>query len=191
MYHLQIGGTVIIEGTQGYGLGSHAGYYPHCTSSDCRAIDFLAMAGIPPWSMFARNLEIVIVYRVHPIRIAGNSGPLKGETTWEKLGIPDEFTTVTKKVRRVGAWDADLAHRAFLANGGNSMAVRTALMFTDYQWPEMRGIGHDGRGQLSGPLPLNVVHCLEEMDVLAKDSRIPRFTYLGTSPMTIIKRGDR
>lgn len=44
------GYAVIIEGTQGYGLGLHAGYYPYCTSSDCRAIDFLAMAGVAPWA---------------------------------------------------------------------------------------------------------------------------------------------
>lgn len=107
---------VVIEGTQGYALGLHAGHYPQCTSSDCRAVDFCAMAGISPWAV--SDLTILICMRVHPIRVAGNSGPLEFETTWEALGLPVELTTVTKKPRRVGTWDADLAERAVRANPG-------------------------------------------------------------------------
>lgn len=133
------GGTVMIEGTQGYGLGLHAGYYPYCTSSDCRAVDFMAMAGISPWAPEVDDLEIWIVFRVHPIRIAGNSGPLVGETSWENIGVPEEYTTVTKKVRRVGQWDPELATKALWANGGNSGSVHIALTFADYLVPEVHG----------------------------------------------------
>ena len=133
------GNTVLIEGTQGYGLGQHAGYYPHCTSSDCRAIDFLAMAGISPWSRNVGELEVWVVVRTHPIRIAGNSGPLKGETSWEALGVPDEHTTVTKKVRRVGEWDLGLVLEAVDANGGAS-SVKIACMFADYIDPALAGV---------------------------------------------------
>lgn len=116
---------VVIEGTQGYGLGLHAGFYPQCTSSDCRAIDFAAMAGLNPWDFD----EFVpwVVARVFPIRVAGNSGPLAGETTWEDLGLPEEYTTVTQKVRRVGEWDADLVRSAIAANGHNSQVAITML----------------------------------------------------------------
>lgn len=109
---------VIIEGTQGYGLGVHTDAYPQTTSSDCRAIDFLAMAGISPWQTGVDTVQVFIAARVYPIRVAGNSGPMQNETSWEALGLPEERTTVTQKVRRVGDWDGQLVADAFRANGG-------------------------------------------------------------------------
>eukprot|EP00752_Nemacystus_decipiens_P016654 g14894.t1 len=123
---------VLVEGTQGYGLGLHAGFYPHCTAGDCRNIDFLAQAGIP----ISARTSTWVVFRTYPIRVAGNSGPLLGETTWEELGQEPERTTVTDLVRRVGSWDQALADAAIRANGGLSWTgehqLRTALMFVDY-----------------------------------------------------------
>lgn len=123
--------TVQIEGTQGYGLGLHHPNYPQVTSSDCRAIDFMAMAGVNPWEY--DTLEIWLVFRPYPIRVAGNSGPMYAETTWEQLGLPPEYTTVTKKMRRVGLWDEDLARGAARANGANGLfgEVRVALTMAD------------------------------------------------------------
>jgi adenylosuccinate synthase len=131
---LYAGSAVVIEGTQGYGLGLHAGYYPQCTSSDTRAVDFLAMAGLD--STFARVYTPWVVARVHPIRVAGNSGPLRGETSWEELGLPTELTTVTKKVRRVGEWDRDLVNNAIRANGPQSIV---ALTMFDQRVPSIAG----------------------------------------------------
>lgn len=130
------GATVVIEGTQGYGLGLHAGHYPQCTSSDCRAVDFLAMAGLSPWAPEVTEFGVWVAARVRPIRVAGNSGPMKGETTWQDLNLPEEFTTVTKKVRRVGEWDGDLVRRAVIANGG-APVVRVALTMVDTVFPKM------------------------------------------------------
>ena len=113
---LRIGNTVQVEGTQGFGLGLHTDYYPKCTSSDATAVDFAAMAHVSPW--LADEVEVWVVFRPYPIRVAGNSGPLAGETTWENLGLPVERTTVTNKVRRVGSWQPDLVRRAIDANGG-------------------------------------------------------------------------
>lgn len=126
---------VIIEGTQGYGLGLHGPHYPQCTSSDCRAIDFVAMAGLSPWST---PVVVWAVARMFPIRVAGNSGPLKDETTWFELGLPEERTTVTQKVRRVGRWDGDLVRDAVRANGGADH-VRLALTMVDQMWPSLAG----------------------------------------------------
>lgn len=137
---LRDGQPVIIEGTQGYGLGLHAGYYPFCTSSDVRAIDFMSQVGISPWQHNIGALNIWIVYRTRPIRVAGNSGMLHGETTWGELGLPDEYTTVTKKVRRVGEWDPDLALRALEANGHPSPCTRVAMMMVDQMFPEVAGM---------------------------------------------------
>lgn len=138
--------TLIIEGTQGYGLGLHAGFYPQCTSSNCRAVDFMAMAGVHPWQF--DTTEVWAVARMFPIRVAGNSGPLKDETTWEALGLPEERTTVTKKVRRVGGPDWSLVRDAVRENGG-APTVRLAVTMVDQMFPGARNktgveLGWDG-----------------------------------------------
>lgn len=130
-----MGQHTIIEGTQGYGLGLHAGFYPQCTSSNCRAGDFMAMAGIHAWEF--GDVQVWAVARIYPIRVAGNSGPLKDETSWEVLGLPEERTTVTKKVRRVGGEDWGLVREAVMANGG-SPVVRLAVTMLDQKIPSMR-----------------------------------------------------
>lgn len=133
------GAHVVIEGTQGYGLGLHAGFYPQCTSTDCRAIDFLAQAGISPWAEYVSGIKVVVVARTYPIRVAGNSGPLEGETTWKDLGLPEELTTVTQKVRRVGAWDPSLVARAVEANGGPGPDVVLAVTMADHLFRDLYG----------------------------------------------------
>jgi len=139
------GGNIVVEGTQGFGLGLHAGFYPQCTSSDCRAIDFLAMAGISPWDPRVRRVEPWVVCRTHPIRTAGNSGPLVGETSWEQLSqqsggyVQPELTSVTRKIRRVGSWDPELVRRAVAANGGPEVC-RLYLGFVDYLDPSVAGV---------------------------------------------------
>lgn len=136
---------VVIEGTQGYGLGLHAGHYPKTTSSDCRAIDFLGMAGLSPWQLAGgvRAFKVWVVVRPFPIRVAGDSGPLLDETTWEELGLTPEKTTVTKKVRRVGRWDEALAREAVRANGGGhdhtARTVVLALSMADQIDPNVAG----------------------------------------------------
>lgn len=136
--------SVVVEGTQGYGLGLHSGYYPFVTSSDCRALDFLAMAGLNPWwgglggSAEADWFRVWVVFRPYPIRIAGKSGPLKNETTWADLGLEPEITTVTKKTRRVGLWDPMLAASAVAANGGEPH-VRAAFTMLDQVFPGIEG----------------------------------------------------
>ena len=128
---------VVIEGTQGYGLGLHAGHYPYCTSGDVTAVDTLALAGVSPW-MLGIEVEPWVVLRAYPIRVAGNSGPMLNERSWDELGLEPEQTTVTKKTRRVGEWDPELAVRAIEANGGPG-AVRLALTMADHICPEIAG----------------------------------------------------
>lgn len=135
--------NVVIEGTQGYGLGLHAGFYPQCTSSNCTAADFLAMCQLSPWMVPQDRFNVYVTVRPYPIRVAGNSGPLANETTWEELGLPQERTTVTQKVRRVGYWDPMLAKRAVMANGGGVYStlqtVHLALTMADQLDPEVAG----------------------------------------------------
>lgn len=137
-----IGGNILIEGTQGFGLGLHAGFYPFTTSNDCAAIDFVAACHLQPH----KPTHNWVVFRTHPIRVAGNSGPMYDETDWETLAaqsggyIQPERTTVTKKVRRVAHWDHILAHDALLANGGTSYPhLYPVLTFVDYLDPALAG----------------------------------------------------
>lgn len=140
--------VTVIEGTQGYGLGLHAGFYPQCTSSDCRAIDFMAMAGLSPWQYDETTVWVAL--RPYPIRVAGNSGPLRGETSWRQLSLRPEKTTVTQKTRRVGTWDPQLARDAVQANGAR--AVRLALTMADQVDPRVEGCTDSNKLLQSGPV---------------------------------------
>lgn len=175
---LRHGNDVQIEGTQGYGLGQHAGFYPYCTSSDCTAIDFMAMAGVSPWTdEHLTDLEIWVVFRAYPIRVAGNSGPLFNETTWETLDLPVEYTTVTNRPRRVGHWDGNLAKQAMIANGYPSRAVHVALTMADHVWPHLAGATD----------PINFsTHVWNWIHHHAADTMVTP-TLIGTGPSTVIE----
>lgn len=173
---LRWGYTVQVEGTQGYGLGLHHRNYPQVTSSNCRAIDFLAMAGVSPWDTVVEQFETWVVYRPYPIRVAGNSGPLKSETTWAELGLPEEKTTVTQKIRRVGGWDPDLALEAVRANGGPGPHMRLALTMADQIDPAVAGATEPH--QLTAP----VRGFIREMQELLHSS----VRLVGTSDRTMV-----
>ena len=112
-------GRVIIEGTQGFGLSLlDGGFWPQVTARYTTAAGALAEAGLSP-----RVVDnVTLVLRSYPIRVAGESGPLVGELTWDELGKRsgktglEEFTTVTQKLRRVGEFDPHLVRRAIAAN---------------------------------------------------------------------------
>lgn len=172
-------GAVLIEGTQGYVLGLHAGYYPQCTSSNCRAIDFLGMAGIDPHWVAREDYEVWVVMRTYPIRVAGNSGPLAGETSWTDLGLPEELTTVTQKVRRVGMWNPDWASDAVVANGGSDV-VRISLSMADHVVPSIaEATSLDGLGESDLVELYQLVNTVEETSGA-------RVALVGTGPKTFI-----
>lgn len=192
--------TVIVEGTQGYGLGLRAGHYPYCTSSDCRAIDFLAMAGISPWAALRRDpdgtawpspLTVWVCLRPYPIRVGGNSGPLRGETSWDELGLPVEHTTVTGKVRRVGRWDGDLARRAIRANGGPGGVVKVAVTMMDTIVPEIAGWKALPGDQEPAPrfgkeeMSKAATRLAEEVKWLSRECQSP-IAAVGTGPDTVL-----
>lgn len=179
--------SVVIEGTQGYGLGLHTEAYPQVTSGDCRAIDFLAQAGVSPWQTdsdgWGLDPAIVVCYRPYPIRVAGNSGRLRGETTWEALSLPVEKTTVTQKVRRVGTWDPELAAAAWRANGGpRGQVVWAALTMMDSVDPEISGMDESGDGW-DDRLASRSVFLNYLADIGAKVSDL---AYVGTGPDTAL-----
>lgn len=129
------GKGILLEGTQGSGLSLIHGPWPFTTSHDTNAATLAADAGIPP-----HRVRTLLVARTYPIRVAGNSGPLQGELTWDdisrRVGRPvQERTTVTRKVRRIGCWDSDLFRRALVLNDPASVAIT----FMDYHDPKCEG----------------------------------------------------
>lgn len=139
-------GRSMIEGTQGYWLGLHAGLYPHCTSSDCRAVDFVAMSGITDWDW----ISTYVLFRTYPIRIAGPSGGLRNEIAWTDLTkatdgyVQPEITTVTKVIRRVGESDSTLVRPALRANTmGTWSRVLPVLTFADYWEPKLANLNFE------------------------------------------------
>lgn len=75
------GERILIEGTQGTLLDFHCGPYPYVTSRQTISAAWVAEAGLSP----ALDYEVVLVARTYPIRVAGNSGPMKNETSWPAL----------------------------------------------------------------------------------------------------------
>lgn len=107
----ELGKSVVVEVPQGFSLSiNSSGFYPHTTSRDCTLQQGLSDAGIAP-RLFHKSMGVI---RTYPIRVGninadngrqlGWSGPVypdQRELTWEELGVPEERTTVTKRVRRV------------------------------------------------------------------------------------------
>lgn len=127
------GKNVLVEGTQGFGLSLYHGIYPFVTSRDTSAANFLAETGISP----RLATEIILVIRTYPIRVAGNSGPLQNEISWEDLSKRVgknviERTTVTKKIRRVGEFDIEVVKKAIRIN----RPTQIALQFLNYLYPQ-------------------------------------------------------
>jgi adenylosuccinate synthase len=165
---------VVVEGTQGYGLSVlHGGHYPKATSRDTTAASFVAEAELSPFSV----KDITLVIRTFPIRVAGDSGDLPGETTWEQIArqarLPEgyhELTTATHRIRRVGSFHAPLVIRAIRAN----RPTRIVLNHLDYV---DEGVG-DGR---YSPKALSFITNVEAQIGYPID-------WVGTGPASLIER---
>ena len=129
---LRGGERVIIEGTQGYGLSAiHSEHYPFVTARDTTAAGFLSECGISPLYVD----DICLVIRAFPIRVAGNSGPLPNEISWDTIAeeagldeVPMEYTSVTGKIRRVARFDPEIVRQSIAANS----PTRIVLNHVDY-----------------------------------------------------------
>ncbi len=121
--------SIVVEGTQGFGLSLyHAEEWPYRTSRDTTAHSFLGEVGLG-----VRDYEVIMAIRTYPIRVAGNSGPLPDEITWadvqQESGYPHpiaEYTTTTKRLRRVARFDWSVVDQAFAANAPTQIALHGA-----------------------------------------------------------------
>lgn len=159
-------GRLLLEGSQGFGLSNHGRFYPKTTSRSTLSSAFLAYALLPP----TKIRHIFGVYRTFPIRVAGESGELRDETTWEEIaknaGYKDpitEITTVTKRVRRVGWFDDDLFLESMQQNGVN-VPVFTFLNYLD------AGVEHiDSYDGLSEPVKIWINERYKMVSNMVKD----------------------
>ena len=173
-----MGVNVLIEGTQGSALSLLHSYWPYCTSIDTNVAGIISEVGIAP----SRVTNVLMVVRTYPIRVAGNSGPMKGEITWEELSkrvgrdMVPEKTTVTKKIRRIAEWDDELFAQSCLLNAPTEIA----LTFADYIDPEIYGAVSVGELEQSYKL----------MKFL-RDHNLNngKLVYIGTGPNTIVEVG--
>lgn len=105
--------TVVMEVPQGLDLSINSGFsYPHCTSREITISAALADAQVHPEHLGS----VMVCIRTYPIRvghivekgkIVGDSGPFYPdsiETSWANIGVEEEMTTVTGRVRRVATF---------------------------------------------------------------------------------------
>lgn len=145
------GYNILIEGTQGSALSLLHSFWPYCTSIDTNAAGIISEVGIAP----SRVTNVLMVCRTYPIRVFGNSGPMKNEITWDELnnrmksicgcGVVPEKTTVTHKVRRIAEWDDGLFEQSCILNNPTEIA----LTFADYIDPAIYGYKDENAIMLS------------------------------------------
>lgn len=167
------GKNILIEGTQGSGLSLLHSFWPYCTSIDTNAAGIISEVGIAP----SRVTDVLMVVRTFPIRVAGNSGPMVNEISWDILSarllkdINPEKTTVTKKVRRIGDWDQDLYEQSVLLNAPTSLA----LTFADYIDPDLYQCSDIEKVNASEALSAFIDHA----------GLRPLLQFIGTGPDTV------
>ena len=132
---LDRGGSVLVEGTQGYGLSLFHGSYPYVTSKDTTAGACIADVGIGPLKVN----DVVVVLKSYVTR--ASPGPLADEYSFEEikqLGLEEAETAIVYErpggVRRVGRFDFETAKRALRINS----ATQIALTCVDKLYPECR-----------------------------------------------------
>lgn len=149
--------TCLMEVPQGFDLSISSGYsYPHCTSREITVGQAMADAQVHP-SYLGKTMVCI---RTYPIRVGnivkdgkeiGNSGPFypdSKEVTWADIGVEEEKTTVTGRIRRVATFSHDQYKRMLnhlrpdyiLLNFGNYMPMNELAKLLD-QLPEVTHVG--------------------------------------------------
>jgi adenylosuccinate synthase len=99
--------NILLEGSQGYSLGLSSGFYPYCTSRDCTPARVISDCSLPAgWLR-----DVYGSCRVHPIRVGNTPDGFSGdwyddqqEIHFSDLGVKEEKTTVTQRVRRIATF---------------------------------------------------------------------------------------
>lgn len=161
---LDRGETVLLEGSQGFGISLFYGTYPYVTSKDTSASQIASDVGVGP----TRIGEVIVVYKAFPTRVG--SGPFATEMPPDeakRLGI-QEFGTVTGRPRRIGLWDGEMARYSAMINGATQAAL------TGIDRVDQKCFGATEWRELSEQARQFVVKC-------EKDVGVP-ITFISTGP---------
>ncbi|TEU15483.1 MAG: adenylosuccinate synthetase, partial [Hadesarchaea archaeon] len=110
---------VLVEGSQGFGLSLVHGTYPYVTSKDTSASTLAADVGVGPTSVD----EVVLIFKAYVSRVGAGPFPTEmAQKEAERLGIV-EYGTVTRRRRRIGTFDFELAKRAVMINGATQLTI--------------------------------------------------------------------
>ncbi|MGQ9759417.1 MAG: adenylosuccinate synthetase [Candidatus Methanomethylicaceae archaeon] len=164
---VELGGKVLIEGTQGLYLSLYHGTYPYVTSRDVSASGVCSEVGVGPKDVD----EVVVVFKSYVTRVGG--GPLEGELPEDEAVRRGwmEIASVTGRKRRSAPFNFKLAERSVKVNS----ATQIALTKLDALYPECRGVRNYGM------LPSDVKRFVEEIEARLK---VP-VTLIGTGPSTL------
>ncbi|MGQ4808066.1 Adenylosuccinate synthetase [Candidatus Entotheonellaceae bacterium PAL068K] len=132
---LDKGESVLVEGTNGFLLSVLYGTYPHGVGKDSTASTVAADVGIGP----RRVDEVILVFKTFPTRVGEGDFPteMPVEEVYRRGFI--EHGTVTKRPRRVGTFDFELAHKAVRVNCPSMLAIT----FLDRIDPHSAGRSYD------------------------------------------------
>ncbi len=128
---LDVGKSVLLEGTQGFMLSLFlGGGYPYVTGRDTGASAIASEAGVGP----TRVDDVIIVYKSFMTRVG--AGPLPGEITKEEALKRGWFEVAagTGRDRRSAPFDFDLAKKTAKING----ATQAAMTKLDCIYPTCR-----------------------------------------------------
>ena len=110
---LKQGRTVLLEGTQGFGISLYYGTYPFVTSKDTSASQIAADNGVGPTKID----DVIVVFKAYPTRVG--EGPFRYRDDGRKIrfnGNP-------------GIWNRDPPEEAYWRLGWGNGPV-----FSDGQW---------------------------------------------------------
>ena len=174
---------ILIEGAQGQDLDINYGLdYPNVTSRMCSSSQLIANAGLSPFKV----KDIYMIIRPYPIRISNKtnigddiySGDYAGsaEITWNEVKdrcgcniALEEYTTVTKKIRRVFEMNWDRLKYNVMIN----QPTQIVLNFAQYiDWKAYRCNSYD-------KLPIKVKDFIKKIEETTN------------TPVTMIGTGER
>ena len=139
IYSVLAKSSVLCEGSQGYSLGISSGFYPYCTSRECTPARVVADCGVPLGAV----REVYGSCRVHPIRVGNTPDGYSGDWYFDQkeihfsdLGVPDETTTVTGRVRRIATFSEEQIREAMMM----ALPSHVFLNFANYDEEEARRV---------------------------------------------------
>jgi len=122
--------NILIESSQGTSLSIDSKFYPKVTSRPVSTAAIMSDCAVP----IGMLREVIGTVRTYPIRVAGTSGGCyddQVETSWEEIDQEKEYTTVTKKERRVFTFSRKQIEEAVFENSVNSIFLNFCNYCTD------------------------------------------------------------